>query len=573
MPYVIEAARLVARELAGSGVALIGFAGAPFTVASYLIEGGPSRTFTKVKSLMHGDPALWGQLMDRLAAMSVAFLRAQIEAGAQAVQLFDSWAGSLSPDEYERFVLPTTRAVLEGIADLGVPTILFGVGTGELLGLMATAGCRRDRRRLAGAARRGPRARRARTRPCRATWTRPSAWPPGRWSRRPPAQVLAAGGADGSGTGHIFNLGPRCPARDRHRDPRCGGRPGARRERAGMTDERPVGVLVMAHGTPAAAAEIAPFYTRIRRGRPPTPEQLADLERRYAAIGGTLAAGRADRGPGGRPARGPDAAGAGPLRGGVRGQAHRRRSSRMRPAALRRGRRTTRSIGLVLTPHGSSLGSAGVLRAGRGGTRAARAAFVAVPPWYAEPGLVALLADPGHATPWPRLGVDDQARYPVIFTAHSLPERVTGPGDTYPEQLEESAAPGGGGRRPRPLAGGLAERRAHARALARPRRARRGAPAGETDGVATSTASWSAPSASWPTTSRSSTTSTSSWRPWPARSACASPARPRSTTTRASSTSWPTSSARPRRGWTEPCPCGGWWWSAGASAGWPRRGS
>src|ERR1019366_1693664 len=114
--------------------------GAPFTVASYLIEGGPSRTFTKVKSLMHGDPSLWAGLMDRLAALSVAFLRAQIEAGVQAVQLFDSWAGWLSPDEYRRFVLPTTRTVLEGIADLGVPTILFGVGTGELLSLMATAG-------------------------------------------------------------------------------------------------------------------------------------------------------------------------------------------------------------------------------------------------------------------------------------------------------------------------------------------------------------------------------------------------------------------------------------------------
>ena len=97
LPYVTDAVRLVARELAGSGVALIGFAGAPFTVASYLVEGGPSRTFTKVKSLMHGDPSLWAGLMDRLAALSVAFLRAQIEAGVQAVQLFDSWAGWLSP--------------------------------------------------------------------------------------------------------------------------------------------------------------------------------------------------------------------------------------------------------------------------------------------------------------------------------------------------------------------------------------------------------------------------------------------------------------------------------------------
>jgi uroporphyrinogen decarboxylase len=139
-PYVAETAALVRAELAGSGVALIGFAGAPFTVASYLVEGGPSRTFARVKSLMHSDPSLWFALTERLTEIAVASLRAQIEAGAQAVQLFDSWAGSLSPSEYERFALPATRAVLAGVADLGVPTILFGVGTGELLSLMASAG-------------------------------------------------------------------------------------------------------------------------------------------------------------------------------------------------------------------------------------------------------------------------------------------------------------------------------------------------------------------------------------------------------------------------------------------------
>ena len=139
-PYVAKAVTAVRRELTGTGVALIGFAGAPFTVASYLVEGGPSRTFATVKALMHTDPALWAQLTDRLAAMAVASLRSQVEAGAQAVQLFDSWAGSLSPDDYVRFALPATRAVLEGVADLDVPTILFGVGTGELLALMASAG-------------------------------------------------------------------------------------------------------------------------------------------------------------------------------------------------------------------------------------------------------------------------------------------------------------------------------------------------------------------------------------------------------------------------------------------------
>ena len=139
VPYVLAAIKLVVAEL-DPAVPLIGFAGAPFTVASYLIEGGPSRTFGKVKTLMHAEPDLWASLMERLADMSGAFLRAQIEAGAAAVQLFDSWAGWLSVSEYERFVLPSTRRVLARVADLGVPAVLFGVGTGELLGSMAGAG-------------------------------------------------------------------------------------------------------------------------------------------------------------------------------------------------------------------------------------------------------------------------------------------------------------------------------------------------------------------------------------------------------------------------------------------------
>jgi uroporphyrinogen decarboxylase len=207
VPYVTEAARLVARELAGTGVALIGFAGAPFTVASYLIEGGPSRTFTKVKSLMHGDPVLWDQLMARLAEMSVTFLRAQVQAGAQAVQLFDSWAGSLSPDEYERFVLPTTRTVFDGIADLGVPSILFGVGTGELLSLMATAGSDVvgvDWRVPLDVARQRVGADRAVQGNLDPALCVATPWPVVEAAAR---QVLDRAGSDGSGTGHIFNLG------------------------------------------------------------------------------------------------------------------------------------------------------------------------------------------------------------------------------------------------------------------------------------------------------------------------------------------------------------------------------
>ena len=207
-PYVAETAHLVRRELDGSGVALIGFAGAPFTVASYAVEGGPSRTFAKVKTLMHGNPDLWQQLTDRLAAMAVASLRAQIEAGAQAVQLFDSWAGSLSPDEYARFALPSTRAVLAGIADLGVPTILFGVGTGELLALMGSAGSDVlgvDWRVPLDEARRrvGPGlALQGNLDPALCL----APWPVVAEASR---SVLAAarGAGDGSGNGHVFNLG------------------------------------------------------------------------------------------------------------------------------------------------------------------------------------------------------------------------------------------------------------------------------------------------------------------------------------------------------------------------------
>jgi uroporphyrinogen decarboxylase len=137
-PYVGDTVRSLVGEL--GDVPLIGFAGAPFTVASYLVEGGPSRTLGRTKALMLGDPALWGRLMDRLADMAITSLRSQVAAGASAVQLFDSWAGTLSPGMYERHVLPASAKVFAGVADLGVPGIHFGVTTGELLVLLAKAG-------------------------------------------------------------------------------------------------------------------------------------------------------------------------------------------------------------------------------------------------------------------------------------------------------------------------------------------------------------------------------------------------------------------------------------------------
>jgi len=137
MPYVAESIRLLVKELE---VPLIGFAGAPFTLASYLVEGGPSKTHSRTKAFMYADPAGWATLLDALASLTLTFLRAQVAAGASAVQLFDSWAGALSAADYERHVLPASRRIFAGLADLGVPRIHFGVGTGEILGLMASAG-------------------------------------------------------------------------------------------------------------------------------------------------------------------------------------------------------------------------------------------------------------------------------------------------------------------------------------------------------------------------------------------------------------------------------------------------
>lgn len=136
--FVSEAVRGLTGEL--TGIPLIGFAGAPYTLASYLIEGGPSKEHAKTKALMYGAPDVWAALMQRLAATAAGFLAAQVRAGASAVQLFDSWAGDLSPADYRAYVLPYTTTVFDQIAPLGVPRIHFGVATGELLADMAGAG-------------------------------------------------------------------------------------------------------------------------------------------------------------------------------------------------------------------------------------------------------------------------------------------------------------------------------------------------------------------------------------------------------------------------------------------------
>ncbi|MET4048207.1 uroporphyrinogen decarboxylase [Rhodococcus sp. 1163] len=135
---VTNAVTTLTRELGDTP--LIGFAGAPFTLASYLVEGGPSKNHEKTKALMRSDPATWHTLLDTLADTTITFLQAQLAAGVDAVQLFDSWAGALSLADYREFVLPHSTKVLDAMSPAGVPKIHFGVGTGELLGAMGEAG-------------------------------------------------------------------------------------------------------------------------------------------------------------------------------------------------------------------------------------------------------------------------------------------------------------------------------------------------------------------------------------------------------------------------------------------------
>ena len=138
-PYVLEAVRLVVRELAGK-VPVIGFAGAPFTLASYVIEGGHSRNYADVKRLMLAEPSTFARLMALLADTVVAHLLAQVEAGAQVLQLFDSWVGALGPGDYERFAAPHTRRVLEAVSGRGVPVIHFACGASGMLAQVRAAG-------------------------------------------------------------------------------------------------------------------------------------------------------------------------------------------------------------------------------------------------------------------------------------------------------------------------------------------------------------------------------------------------------------------------------------------------
>ena len=418
-------------------VPLIGFAGAPFTVASYLVEGRPSRTYATTKALMFGDPGLWHQLLERLADLAIASLRAQVADGARP-----SSCSTPGPAPWPR---PTTSAsccphstrVFDAVADLGVPRIHFGVGTGELLGLMAAAGADvvgvdwrvpLDVARHAGAGRPGR---------CRATSTRRWWRPRGRSSPRPCATSCAATPAtpatcSTSATACCPRPTPRVLERVVelvHAEGRCDATVAAD-EPATSPD---LGLVVMAYGTPRTPAEIEPYYTHIRRGRPPTPELLADLTARYDAIGGisplaqrteaqraALEAALEERMPGRWKV--------------VLGQKHAAPFIEDAVADARRRRHRPRRSGSCWHPttraSASASTSAGPPR--RGESRGIR--FHAIDRWHLEPAYLDFLADAVREA-----AATLPADHKVLFTAHSLPERVL-VDDPYPDELRERAA-------------------------------------------------------------------------------------------------------------------------------------
>ena len=139
VPFVLDTIRLVQQDLAGR-IALIGFSGAPFTLASYLVEGRPTRDFLRTKTLMYRAPALWHALMERLTGIVITYLHAQVAAGVDVLQLFDSWVGALSPDDYAAYVQPYTRRIFAALAPAGLPFIHFGTNTAGLLDLLKDDG-------------------------------------------------------------------------------------------------------------------------------------------------------------------------------------------------------------------------------------------------------------------------------------------------------------------------------------------------------------------------------------------------------------------------------------------------
>ncbi len=421
--YVVDTVRLLTAELP-AGVPLLAFAGAPFTVASYLIEGRPSRDYRHTKALIHGDERLWHDLMDRLAESAVTFIDAQLSNGAGAYQLFDSWAGALARRDYDRYVLPHSRRVFDELRARhpDAPSVHFGIGCDHLLESMHAAGptvLGLDWRTTISDARRR---------------LGDDLVVQGNLD---PALVLAGVDAALAGTRQVLadnagaagpHLQPRSRCPPRHR-PRCAAGGRRPRPRAGDLNAmavRPVSVVLMAYGTPRHPGEIEAYYTDIRRGRPPTPEALAELTARYAAIGGVsplaaLTAAQRDAIQAALDERAPATFDV------VLGMKH--TDPRVEAAArtaVEAGADVV--VGLVLAPHFSSSSIGDYLARCRAGIDSAESAagpdveLRGIESWATEPAFVAFLADDlGPRIAAMRAATGRAVR--VLFTAHSLPQR------------------------------------------------------------------------------------------------------------------------------------------------------
>ena len=431
--YVTSTVELLVDELPAA-VPVLAFAGAPFTVASYLVEGRPSRDYRHTKALIHSDQTLWHDLMDRLASSAIEFIDAQLASGAGAFQLFDSWAGALDRREYERSVLPHSRRVFAELSERhpGAPA-----STSAWVATTSSSRCSRPVLRCSvstGAPRSPtPAPGSATTSSCREISIQRSC-SPGRMRRSrghdrccATTSCRTAHGIQGTSSTSVTGAA-RCRsgcARRRRRP-----RPRDHRAMSGR-----VGVVLMSYGTPASPDDIEGYYTDIRRGRPPTAEALGDLVRRYGAIGGISPLAAITEAQRVRISEALDALE--PGRYDVRlGFKHTDPKVEATAAGfVADGFREV--VGLVLAPHYSSASIGGYvaqLEAGAGPQ--ARA----VESWAVEPEFVRFLADDLRtriASMTERVGDADRVR--VLFTAHSLPQRVIDGGDPYVDELRATA--------------------------------------------------------------------------------------------------------------------------------------
>lgn len=483
-PELFEAIRLVRKELDGKA-ALIGFAGAPYTVASYLIEGRPSKDHAMAKALMFGQPAQWHRLMETLAEVTIRYLRAQVAAGTQVLQLFDSWVGDLSARDYEAHVLPYSARIFEGLRGLGVPTIHFGTGTVGLLEQLASAGSTMvsvDWRV-----------------PLDEAWRRighdkgiqgnlDSSVPLAPWPviEQRTREVLRAAG---DRPGHVFNLGhgvhPETPtdnlvrlvelvhqttARQAPR-PASGTADAAPANRTapvtvhGPPDEStqrngvhangvhaggtaaapaarprsggPEGVLLLTYGSAVTSADVPEYLRSVYRGKDPDPELVEEFQRRYDLIG---------RSPLIDITRAQAAAlqelldsehGAGSHKVAVGMQHSEPKITRGVRELAAAG--ASRVLGIVLAPQYSPVIMGGYPRQVTAAAADAGVDATVAGPWHLVPAFLdgltaaveaalARLADAGHT------------EVPVIFTAHSLPKSVIDRDTAYIDQLTETAA-------------------------------------------------------------------------------------------------------------------------------------